>query len=243
MGNHVDSYKLIREQIVNDIGRGVYGPGETIPKQMEFAQRYNVSRGTVRKALDDLIKRGILKTTKGKGTIVAPVAPDIKDLYRPLSFSESKRVDTEKLCSKVIEMRKMTAEPWLAKQLKISIGAPVLFMKRVRILDGTPENYQCSYLSCARIEGADLENADLEKGSVFEYISEHTGLYAVMKSEEIRAVACPDFVADELLMGAGDPVLLIMRTVYAQDDLPLEYCEDYECTDVKGLLIVTKGRN
>lgn len=241
MGDRIDSYKLIREQIINDIERGVYQPGDTIPKQMEFAGRYNVSRGTVRKALDDLIKRGVLVTTKGKGTIVAPFDTGAKDVYRPLSFSKSKRVDSNKLRSKVIEIRKITAEPWLAKQLKISIGAPVIYLRRVRILDGRPENYQCSYFSCERIEGVELESLDLEHGSLFEYISRETGLYAVMKSEEIRAVFCPDFVAEELQMHANDPVLLIMRTVFGQDDMPLEYCEDYECTNVKGLLIVTRG--
>lgn len=241
MGDRIDSYRIIREQIINDIERGVYMPGDTIPRQMEIAEQYNVSRGTVRKALDDLIKRGVLATTKGKGTVVAQFDSGAKDVYRPLSFSKSKRVESSKLRSKVIAIQKIPAEPWLAKQLKISIGAPVIYLKRVRILDGIPENYQCSYFSCSRIEGVDLENFDLEQGSLFEHISRETGLYAVMKSEEIRAVFCPDYVAEELQMHTNDPVLLIMRTVYGQDGLPLEYCEDYECTNVKGLLIVTRG--
>ncbi len=242
MQEHIDSYKMIRQQIIDDIERGVYEPGDTIPKQMEFAERYGVSRGTVRKAVDDLIRRGVLITTKGKGTVVADYNSGVKDQFRPWSFSESKRVDKRTLESKTIEIRQIPAEPWLAKQLRISVGAPVVNIKRVRILDGIPENYQCSYISQAKIAGVNLEAVDLEHSSLFGAIGEATGLYAMMKNEEVRAVRCPDYVAAELQMQANDPVLLIMRTVYSQDNLPLEYCEDYECTDVKGLMITTHRR-
>lgn len=242
MEERMDSYKIIRQQIVNDIERGIYRPGEIIPKQMEFAEQYGVSRGTIRKALDDLIERGVLITTKGRGTVVAEHKAETRDIYRPLSFSESKRVDPKKLESKVIKIEKLAAAPWLARVLQISVGSEVFYIKRVRILDGSPENYQCSYISQSRIQNLDLANLDLEHHSLFAIIRETTGLYAMKKTEEIRAVRCPQYVAEELRMQEGDPVLLIMRTVYGQDHLPLEYCEDYECTDAKGLVITTEGQ-
>lgn len=238
----MDSYKMIRQQIIDDIERGVYEPGSTIPKQIELAEKYGVSRGTIRKALDDLIRRKVLITTKGTGTVVAELGREHADAYRPLSFSESKRVDQKNLRSKVLEVKKMTAEPWLAKQLYISVGAPVIHLKRVRILDGVPENYQCSYLSLARIAEMDIEQLDLETGSLFEAIRQETGLYAAMKNEEIRAVHCPDYVAEELHIEENAPVVLVMRTVFAQDNRPLEYCEDYECTDIKGLFFTTRSQ-
>lgn len=240
MQGRMDSYKMIRQQIINDIERGVYEPGDTIPRQIEFAERFGVSRGTVRKAVDDLIRRGVLITTKGKGTVVAEYNAGPRDQYRPWSFSESKRVEQGELKSRTIEIREIPAEPWLAKQLHISVGAPVVFIKRVRILNDVPENYQCSYISRSRIADLELNSLDLDHHSLFGYISEATGLYAMMKNEEIRAVRCPGFVAGELQIQVNDPVLLIMRTVYGQDNLPLEYCEDYECTDVKGLMITTR---
>lgn len=237
----MDSYKMIRQQIIDDIERGIYEPGDTIPKQMEFAEKYSVSRGTIRKALDELIQRGVLVTTKGRGTIVANYKMSRQQAYRPLSFSASKRVKEKKLRSKLIELKELNAEPWLAKQLSISVGAPVIFIKRVRIVEDNPENYQFSYISKAKFGSLEPDILDLENSSLFEYISQETGLYAMMKDEEIRAVHCPEDVAKELHMQTSDPILLVMRTVYSQDNLPLEYCEDYECTDIKGLKITTRG--
>lgn len=238
----MDSYKMIRQQIISDIERGVYQPGDTIPKQIELAQKYQVSRGTIRKALDELIRRGVLITTKGTGTVVAELDRGYKDIYRPLSFSDSKRVEKKNLKSKVLEIKYIYAEPWLARQLQISVGSKVVFLRRVRILEKVPENYQCSYLSVDRLKGMEIEKIDLENGSLFEAIREKTGLYAAMKNEEIRAVHCPDFVAKELHIGENEPVVLVMRTVFGQDAKPLEYCEDYECTDIKGLFFTTRSQ-
>ena len=237
----MDNYKMIRQQIINDIERGVYAPGDTIPKQTEFAEQYQVSRGTIRKALDDLLKKGVLISVKGRGTVVAEFNSSSKDTYRPLSFSSSKRVEQNELKSKVISCEYINAEPWLAKLLEVPVGAEVVYLKRVRILNGIPENYQCSYMSVQKLGGLKVEEIDLEKESLFHKISETTGLYAMKKNEELRAVRCPGFVAEELNLQANDPVLLIMRTVYSQDQMPLEYCEDYECTDVKGPVFTTEG--
>ncbi len=237
----MDSYKMIRQQIIDDIERGIYEPGDTIPKQVEFAEKYGVSRGTIRKAFNELIQRGVLVTTKGRGTIVANYKMSRQESYRPLSFSASKRVKEKKLHSKLIDLKELNAEPWLAKQLFISVGSPVIFIKRVRIVEDNPENYQFSYISKTKFGSLDPGSLDLENNSLFEYISQETGLYAMMKDEEIRAVHCPEDVARELKMQVNDPILLIMRTVYGQDNLPLEYCEDYECTDIKGLKITTRG--
>ena len=62
-------HKQIKEDIVEDILGGVYEPGDMIPKQSDYAKEYNVSRLTVRKAIDDLVAKGILRTEKGKGTL------------------------------------------------------------------------------------------------------------------------------------------------------------------------------
>lgn len=237
----MDNYKMIRQQIINEIERGVYAPGDTIPRQTDIAEQYQVSRGTVRKALDDLLKKKVLISVKGRGTVVADFNSSAKDVYRPLYFSASKRVDPALLKSKVISCEYIQAKPWIAKLFEVPVGSEILYIQRVRILDGIPENYQCSYLNTQRLKGMEVEKLDLENQSLFLEISKAAELYAMKKTEELRAVRCPEFVAKELNLLANDPVLLIMRTVYGQDQQPIEYCEDYECTDVKGPIFVTEG--
>ena len=238
VAHELTSYEVIRESIVNDILRGKYEVGQMIPKQVQLAEMFGVSRGTVRKAIDELVQRGMLSTVKGVGTFVATKKTS-QSAQRPVSFSKAKRVSRDILTSKVIEIREIAAEPWMAKQLCIPVGVAIVIIKRVRIVSGNPENYQISYLARQRMGNIDFAGADLVKGSLYELIWEQTGLLVTKKDEEIRAIRCPEDVALELNMGQNDPVLLILRTSYGQDGLPVVFCEDYECTDIKGLRIST----
>jgi len=240
MNQKLVSHEVIRESIVNDILRGKYEVGQMIPKQLELAEMFGVSRGTVRKAIDELVQKGVLITVKGRGTFVLANRSERRATQRPLSFSKAKRVKPGTLTSKVISIQEIMAEPWMAKQLCIPMGSTVILIKRVRFVRGNPENYQISYLARQRMGNIDFAGADLVNGSLYELIWEHTGLLVTEKHEEIRAVRCPKPVAVELNIHKDDPVLLILRTSYSDDGLPLEYCEDYECTDIKGLRILTK---
>lgn len=239
MSGQSDRYKIVREQILDEIKRGVYAPGDIIPRQIELAERFQVSRGTVRKALEELIRGGVLIATKRKGTVVADPGM-LKDTHRPLSFSSSMRVRGGDLKSKVIQMEIRKAEPWLAKQLVISIGDEVLYLKRVRILNGIPENYQISYVNLQNMKGIDFEHMDLENGSLYAGIREQVDYYPAKKQEELRAVQCPEEIAQELMLNKNDPVMLIMRTMYDQNGGVIEYCEDYENTNTKGIIFVTE---
>lgn len=62
--DYMPIYKKIKEQILNDIAKGIYGPGDMLPKQTEFADAYGVSRVTVREAFNELKLRGILVSKK-----------------------------------------------------------------------------------------------------------------------------------------------------------------------------------
>lgn len=239
MSGQSERYKIVREQILDEIKRGVYAPGDAIPKQIELAERFQVSRGTVRKALEELVRGGVLIATKRKGTVVADTGV-LKDTQRPLNFSSSLRVHGSNLKSKVLEMEIRKAEPWIAKQLVISIGDDVLYLKRVRILNGVPENYQISYVNLQHMKEVDFEQMDLENGSLYAGIQEQTGYYPAKKQEELRAIQCPENIAEELMLNKKDPVMLIMRTMYDQDGDVIEYCEDYENTNTKGVVFVTE---
>lgn len=233
-------YEVVRESIVNDILRGKYEPGDMIPKQNELAVHFDVSRGTVRKAINELVQRGVLSTVKGVGTFVVDYKQSRRAAQRTSSFSQSKRVKANTLTSKVLEIKEIEAPPWLAKQLEVPVSSTVIVIKRVRLVKGIPENYQISYIARKNVPNIDFSAADLIKGSLFSLLENEANLIISEKDEEIRAVRCPAQVAEELFMNEDDPVILIIRTSYTQTGLPVEYCEDYECTDIKGLKISSR---
>ncbi len=233
------AYKVIREDIVQDILNGVYEPGQLIKGQEFYAKKFGVSRTTVRKAIDDLTNRGVLIPIKGKGTFVRNGNRSKEKGNRKLSFSGVDRVKHERLTSKVIEISTLPASASVSKHLKIEEGGLVICIKRLRLVSDIPENYQICYINKRSVEAIDFEKEYLETGSLFELLQNKAKLIPKYSEEEIRAVRCPARVAEEFGIERNDPVLLITRTTYTIDNMPMEYCEDYECTDFKGLKVRT----
>lgn len=232
-------YKVIREDIVQDILTGAYEPGQMIYGQEIYAKKFNVSRATVRKAIDELVDRKILFTVKGKGTFVSETTISKSRNGRKLSFSESERVKTQKLTTKIIDLYECEANRRVAKQLGIVLGDKIICLKRLRMVNGIPENYQISYLNKEVTKKIDFSKEDLSSSFLFRLLKEKAGLVPEYSDEEIRAISCPLEIAKELGVEKNDPVLFIRRTTYSQHGFVMEYCEDYECSDVKGLKVRT----
>lgn len=240
---NASSYKLVRDGIVNDILSGCYDDTGLLKGQEYYAQKHGVSRTTVRKAMQSLISKGMLYTIKGKGTYVN--IDDVKKYSseRTLSFSAVERVKKLRLTSRVYSICEIKAENYISKQLQIEVGSKVVQIKRLRLVNNNPENYQVSYLDLEKVKCIDFSKEDLESGSLFKLLQEKAGLIAQYSMEEIRAVRCTEEIADMLQMESEDPVLFIMRTTYDKNNIPMEYCEDYECTDIKGLKIKNNSKD
>ena len=80
-------YKQLEEKIIQDIENGIYRKGQKIPTEKELSQMYDVSRITVRKALEEITKQGILERHAGKGTYVASVKLQ-RSIATFMSFTE-----------------------------------------------------------------------------------------------------------------------------------------------------------
>lgn len=235
----IAEHKLIQDAIVNDIIRGVYEKGDMIPKQEFFSQKFGVSRATVRRATDELIRNGILSSVKGKGTFVCDYGENIPQAVRPLATEQEE--SRNGLLSRTVSIQKIRATAAVAKRLRISIGSEVVYIERVRLLDQKPLCVQISYLNGEDVEGISFTKEYLDTGSLFQLLKEKVGLVPSYQDEVIRAVSCPSTVAAHLQMEPQAPVVMIFRTVYAEDGRIMEYCEDYENTEFKGIRYRTRA--
>ena len=73
----VPLYEQLKNLLQSQISTGIYSSGEKLPAEAELCSKYEVSRVTVRRALDDLVADGALERKQGKGTYVAPLKPQI----------------------------------------------------------------------------------------------------------------------------------------------------------------------
>jgi GntR family transcriptional regulator len=212
-------YYQLQEQLRNKIEAGELKPGTPLPSERDMSETYNISRMTVRQALNNLMNEGLLTRIKGKGTFVAE-----KKIEQPLmkltGFSEDMRMRGIEPGSKLISFKVVDAEDGVAKQLGIEPGAEVYQISRLRLGDGDPMAYEVSYLIKDRLPG--LSEKHLE-GSLYDYIEKSLGLAIHRARQTIEPSFATKLEAELLTIDEGAPVLLLERTTFLSDDSTVEY--------------------
>jgi GntR family transcriptional regulator len=107
--------------------------GEKIPSEKEIQQILDVSRITVRKAIEDLERDGFVKKYQGKGTIVMPTKHNY-NLQELTSFSTDVQQAGGISNSVILDFKEVEADIKVANFLKVGIGEPVYYLKRLRMM-------------------------------------------------------------------------------------------------------------
>ena len=129
-------YRQIRERLVRSLHEGEWRPGELIPSEGELAQRYGVSQGTVRKAIDALAAENLLVRRQGRGTFVASHQEQLAQ-FRFLRLRPDEG-DPRQPASRFIDCRRMRAPVEIARALQLKPGETVVVIRRLLEFDGAP---------------------------------------------------------------------------------------------------------
>lgn len=230
-------YKQLKEKILQDISNQIYKPGDKIPSQNELAKLYDVSRVTVKQALNELIYSGILSTHKGKGTFVKDLPFDKHTNNRLDGFSESIEKIGYKAYTKVIDIASLEANKHLATKLEVEIGHPIVHIKRIRTINDVPMSLENSYLNKLMIGNIEFTKEFLENKSLYKLIREKADIKFSHAEEKINAILCDVDVCELLKISKSEPILFIRRKTYISDNVPVEYCENYVRSDVYNIVI------
>lgn len=192
---------------------------QTLPTENNLAAEFGVSRNVVREALDLLRREGLVERIPGVGTLLTG-RKICQRLDRLRGLAESCSGDQVSVDNVVLAGRVAPANAFVAQKLGVSEGSSVVFIERLRIVDGVPLSLDTSFL---RTEVADtFLGADLFSRDLFSVVEElqHTSLgWAEVTTE---AVAADDSTAELLQVGAGFPLLLVHRMVYLNDGTPFD---------------------
>src|SRR6201985_3675167 len=129
--------RKVAEDIKAAIAAGGYAAGTRLPSEHELAERYSVSRGTVRQAFAALRADGIIASRRGARRVVVG-GPRVQSFGELLSFSRWARATGEVPSGRVIALRRRGAEPAEAERLALPSGVQVYHLTRVRLLSGHP---------------------------------------------------------------------------------------------------------
>jgi GntR family transcriptional regulator len=228
-------YARVEETIAAEIAQGEYRPGDQLPTEDELLQRFEVSRITVRRAIQNLIHRGLLEIRRGRGTFV--VEPRIEAEPTKLSgFVEDMTAAGRKASARVVSQDIVSATARIAERLQLTRGARVMRIARVRLADGVPVSFDETYLPLSL--GKKIVSHDLRMHPIFTLLEEEYGIPLVEADYELQAVTASKTIAGALQVRVGSPIFQIERTSRTTNHEPI----DYEVLSYRGDLVrfVTK---
>ena len=214
-------YQRLRDELAAKIADTEWRPGAALPSEQSLARAYEVSPGTMRKAIGALVEEGLLERRQGKGTFVRKA--DFNDsLFRFFRFQGrgGKRVIPQ---SRILRREVVPAPAEPAAKLGIADGVPVIRMARLRLFAGRPGLAEDIWLPFERfapfMEVATGDIGDLLY-PVYETLCGQVIAYA---EEDLTAETVDAHYAELLDVAAGTSVIVIERLAFGFDDEPLEW--------------------
>jgi GntR family transcriptional regulator len=216
----VPLYSQIRELLRERILHGEYQSHAQMPSENDMVKAFGVSRITVRQALTDLQREGLIFKIHGKGTFVSkPKAT--QDLRRLEGFGEAMAGSGHQTFSRVLSHRAIRAGKLVAARLRIAERDEVMEIKRVRFLDRDPISLDVTYVPLAI--GERLVREDLSHRDIFVILENDFGYPLGNADLCIEAVTADADQAHALKLEEGSPILRIERLTSTADGTPLDF--------------------
>ncbi len=217
---YVPLYHQLKQILLDEIRSGKLKPNDKLPSEDEVAAAYGVSTITVRRTLTDLATSGFVRRERGRGTFI--LRPPIEQGPRELtSFSQEMEGRGLRSSSAVLVRQVIEADGEVAEQLRLSEGAEVFFLRRLRLADGEPMGIQTAHLPLALAPG--LITEDLGSGSLYETLRTKFGLVPAQAREIHSAVLIEKDDADLLGLPEGSVGMAAKRLTFLSDGRPFEF--------------------
>ncbi len=209
---------ILREKIDN----GEFPAQDAIPSERQLEEQYNLSRPTIRQAIDLLERQGYLYRVHGKGTFVSP--PKLqKGMLELTSFSEDMRNRGLTPGGRILEYGTVKPSAKIAKQLGLNAKeTQVLRIKRLRTGNGEPIGLQDSYLALDKNQVITQEEIE-QKGSIYAILQQKFGIYPTEADETLEVTLATPEEAELLQIPVSSPLLLNERTLWSQDRKAIEF--------------------
>jgi GntR family transcriptional regulator len=233
--NATPLYALLETQIAASITDGSLPAESRLPTEDDLIERFKVSRTTVRKAIQNLARRGLVEIRRGTGTFVIP--PRItQELTELTGFVEDMEALGHAASAQLIGRTVVVAGLDVARQLELAAGTRVMRIRRVRLANGVAMSLDETYLPLEI--GEKVVTHDLDAEPIFALLEQRYEIPLVEAEYRLEATSADSDVAAALGVDAGSPIFLIERTSYTIGGRPV----DYEKLHYRGDLIRFKTR-
>ena len=213
-------YKEVKHALLAALAAQEWKGGEAIPSERRLAERFGISVGTVRKAIDELVAENVLVRHQGLGTFVAHHQRDrhFFRFFRVVGVGGDKRYPTVKLLS----FEQAKASPSIAQLLAIAPGAGVYRFSNSLALDGDVVMIDRIVVPEARFHGLSEDALRDRPNTLYNFYQDVFNVYVTGIEERLRARLTDHTLAPLLGVPVGTPLLEIRRVAYSYQHVPVE---------------------
>lgn len=218
-------YQAITRDITEQISSGSLQPGDRLDSELKLAERYGVSRMTVRQALGELETGGLVVRRQGSGTYVSKPRSLQRGMNRLGSFHEEMGLDSKAVKTRLITQEVGVPPEAVATDLRLAAGQTATHLVRLRMLDKQPIAVQESWIPYLLVPG--LARDGLTDGSLYKTLQERAGVEIRWAEQKVTAAAAVGDIAALLRLPDGSPVISIRRVSYSAGNEPIEVAQGH----------------
>src|SRR5581483_11012073 len=213
----VPLYFQVSRRLEEAVDQGDLLPGERLPNEIEFAQALSISRPTMRRALDDLVEKGMLTRKQGVGTQVANA--QVRRRVALTSLYDDLAASGRAPQTRVLRLSTECVDRHAARALGEPADQPVVYLERLRLADGQPLAIMRNWLPP---RFADIGADDLGTRGLYQLLGERNARPAVAR-QRITARAAGAGEARLLDTKRNAPLISMQRTAFDAAGHPVEF--------------------
>ncbi|PFW58531.1 GntR family transcriptional regulator [Bacillus wiedmannii] len=215
-------YHQLMERLKDSIEKGHWVLGDKIPSENQLMDQFGVSRNTAKKAIEELVQEGILYRIQGKGTFVAKpkLQQSLMGFYSFSKVLKEKGLNPKDIILKIEEIKPNVK---IKEALQLSEDVNVIEMKRLRCAEDEPFILESSFIPKHVV--TDIEQLKrVGEISLYDLFSQHFNTVVTRANEAFEPVLIRADESKYLQTEEGRPALLLERTAYDINGVPVEFC-------------------
>jgi GntR family transcriptional regulator len=214
-------YYQLKEILLEYINEIHENHEEPIPTEVELSNHFNISRPTVRQAINELVVEGYLFRVKGKGTFIAK--PKInQDFLKSLdNFNSEMKKKGLTPSTKVLDLKIIKSDEKVSSALNLKFESKVIQLTRLRYANDEPNVFVTTYLPFDKCPG--ILDKNFQNQSLYEVLEQEYNLIVYKVTRRLEAILAGEFECDLLEIEKGAPIQFFESIAYLQDGSPIEY--------------------
>ncbi|KRK79050.1 GntR family transcriptional regulator [Companilactobacillus nodensis] len=196
-------------------------PNDRLPSERDLMLQFNVSRTTVRNALDKLELSGLVTRMHGKGTFVTSRSESLTNLADLFSFSKTMELQGRTPSDRIIKFKRISADEELIQRLNLKENLNVFEVDRIRMASGKPMMFGKSFLPAEVFEN--LTRQQLEEKSMYKTFEDDYNVQIKEADESCRASILNEKISNLLDEKPGAPCLRLERVTMDNNGRAIEY--------------------